>query len=137
MHTHTCLFTISLTAYIQLAMQEMMNGKMMPYHPGMPHHALVPPHNAYIPVHTMSAAIFAPRLSPISSVLMTPKFAGTLPSHSQFISKQLPFILHHPVSCQITSLAKCRWHQNLQELHHRMLKLSPRNIHLINNKSHP
>ena len=81
----------------QLAMQEIMNGKMMPYHPGMPHHALAPPHNAYMPVHTMTAATFAPSLSPNSSVLMTPKSAGTPPSHAQFIGKP-PFVLHHPTA---------------------------------------
>ena len=84
----------------QLAMQEIMNGKMMPYHPGMPHHALAPPHNAYMPaVHTMTAATFAPSLSPNSSVLMTPKSAGTPPSHAQFVGKPPhPFVLHHPTT---------------------------------------
>jgi hypothetical protein len=97
----------------QLAMQEIMNGKMMPYHPGMPHHALAPPHNAYMPVHTMSAATFAPSLSPNSSVLMTPKSAGTPPSHAQFISKQHPFVLHHPTANHTpsqTSLAPYQSH---------------------------
>ena len=77
-----------------------MNGKMMPYHPGMPHHALAPPHNAYMPaVHTMTAATFAPSLSPNSSVLMTPKSAGTPPSHAQFVGKPPhPFVLHHPTA---------------------------------------
>ena len=82
----------------QLAMQEIMNGKMMPYHPGMPHHALAPTHNAYMPVHTMTAATFAPSLSPNSSVLMTPKSVGTPPPHAQFLGKPHPFVLHHPTA---------------------------------------
>ena len=80
----------------QLAMQELMNGKagMMPFHPGGPHHALVPPHSAYMPLH---AASFAPSISPTSSVLMTPKSAGT-PPHTQLQIGKHPqgFVLHHP-----------------------------------------
>ena len=82
----------------QLAMQELMNGKaMMPFHPGGPHHGLAAPHSAYMPMSgsTMNAAGFVPSISPNSSVLMTPKSAGTPPSHAQLIGKQ-PFMLHHP-----------------------------------------
>lgn len=85
----------------QLAMQELMNGKgMSPYHhPGVsPHHALAAPHNAYMPMPsmtTMSAASFAPSLSPNSTVLMTPKSASTPPS-TQLLGKQSQFVLHHP-----------------------------------------
>ena len=75
-----------------------MNGKsMMPFHPGGPHHALAAPHNAYMPMPTMSAASFAPSISPNSSVLMTPKSAGTPPHHAQIIGKQ-GFVLHHPTA---------------------------------------
>lgn len=82
----------------QLAMQELMNGKaMMPFHPGGPHHGLAAPHSAYMPVPTMNAAGFAPSISPNSSVLMTPKSAGTPPSHTQLIGKP-PFVLHHPTA---------------------------------------
>ncbi len=72
-----------------------MNGKMMPFHPGGPHHALAAPHSAYMPMH---AASFAPSISPNSSVLMTPKSAGTPPSHAQLLGKQAGFVLHHPTS---------------------------------------
>ena len=79
----------------QLAMQEIMNGKqMMPFPPGAaPHHALPPPHHAYMPMSTMSAASFSPSISPNSSVLMTPKSAGA----NQFKPHQ-PFVLHHPTA---------------------------------------
>lgn len=81
----------------QLAMQELMNGKgMMPFHPGGPHHALQAPHNAYMPMPAMNAASFAPSISPTSSVLMTPKSAGTPPSHAQIIGAKQGFVLHHP-----------------------------------------
>lgn len=81
----------------QLAMQELMNGKgMMPFHPGGPHHGLPAPHNAYMPMQAMNAASFAPTISPTSSVLMTPKSAGTPPSHAQLIGAKPGFVLHHP-----------------------------------------
>lgn len=82
----------------QLAMSELMNGKgMVPMHPAAVHHPALVPHNAYMPMHgTMGtmAATFAPSLSPNSTVLMTPKSAGTPPSH--LMAKQHPFVLHHP-----------------------------------------
>lgn len=80
----------------QIAMQELMNGKMMPF-PGGPHHGLAAPHNAYMPMHTMNAASFAPTISPNSSVLMTPKSAGTPPSHAQLLGNK-GFVLHHPTA---------------------------------------
>ncbi len=77
-------------------MQEMMNGKqMMPFPPGAaPHHALPPPHHAYMPMSSMSAASFSPSISPNSSVLMTPKSAGA----HQFSKPHQPFVLHHPTA---------------------------------------
>ena len=66
----------------QLAMSEMMNGKaMLPLQQG-PHQVIS--HN-YMPLHPgFTPASFAPSISPNSTVLMTPKSAGT------------PFVLHHP-----------------------------------------
>lgn len=65
----------------QLAMTEMMNGKTML--PLQGSHQVIP-HN-YMPLHPgFTPASFAPSISPNSTVLMTPKSAGT------------PFVLHHP-----------------------------------------
>ena len=83
----------------QLAMSELMNGKgMLPMHPGV-HHPALAHHNAYMhmPGTVGAPCTFAPanNLSPTSSVLMTPKSAGTPPSHHV---KQPPFVLHHPTA---------------------------------------
>ena len=77
-------------------MQEIMNGKqIMPFPPGStPHHALQPPHHAYMPMSSMSAASFSPSISPNSSVLMTPKSAGA----HQFNKPHHSFVLHHPTA---------------------------------------
>ena len=88
----------------QLAMTELMqNGKgMLPMHPH-PHHPALAHHNpAYMPMPgtmgAMATPPFAPsNLSPTSTVLMTPKSAGP-PPHSHLLSKQSPFVLHHPAA---------------------------------------
>lgn len=79
----------------QLAMGELMNGRAvnlsMHGHPGatLPSmHSMMPPNFAAPPTN----------LSPSSSVLMTPKSAGTPPSHQMFQAKQ--FVLHHPNQSQ-------------------------------------
>lgn len=79
-------------------MQEIMNGKaMMQFHPGTaPHHALPPPHHAYMPMS--AAASFSPSISPNSSVLMTPKSAGAPQSHGLISKQHQPFVLHHPTA---------------------------------------
>lgn len=84
----------------QLAMGELMNGRavnMAAMHPGaagLPSmHAMMPPNFASAPAN----------LSPGSSVLMTPKSAGTPPSaHQMFPTKQ--FVLHHPSHTQANSM---------------------------------
>jgi len=69
-----------------------MNGKQMMFPPGAaPQHALPPPHHAYMPMSSMSAASFSPSISPNSSVIMTPKSAGG----PQFGKPQQTFALHH------------------------------------------
>lgn len=73
----------------QLAMGDLMSGRgvsMMAGGGGIPHMHGMMPHNF--------AATLPANLSPGSSVLMTPKSAGTSPSAHMFQSK--PFVLHHP-----------------------------------------
>ena len=81
----------------QIGIGELMNGRAvnmaaMHGHPGaagLPSmHAMMPPNFASGPAN----------LSPSSSVLMTPKSAGTPPSHQMFPTKQ--FVLHHPSQTQ-------------------------------------
>lgn len=59
--------------------------------------AAMPPGGGLPPMHGMMPHNFAAvptNLSPGSSVLMTPKSAGTPPSSHMFPTK--PFVLHHP-----------------------------------------
>lgn len=72
-----------------MAMGELMNGRGV----GMPMQTAggLPPMHGMMP-HNF--ATIPTNLSPGSSVLMTPKSAGTPPSGHMFQAK--PFVLHHP-----------------------------------------
>ncbi|XP_003387700.1 PREDICTED: aristaless-related homeobox protein-like [Amphimedon queenslandica] len=82
----------------QLAMGDIMSGRgvsMMAGGGGIPHMHGMMPHNF--------AATLPTNLSPGSSVLMTPKSAGTSPSAHMFQNK--PFVLHHPNQLPSSSMS--------------------------------